>query len=161
MAFAVVLAAKFHSRLHLLHVVGPPVLPEWGYARIPRREAKHRREAEERLPQLPLECGIGPKLVHSACLRSGEAADEICMAATEGHCDLVVLAGHGLGGIQHAFVGSTTERVVRRASCPVLTVRDRVRRKKGEVTPSFDLKRIMVTTDFSDASKKAFLTRSG
>lgn len=156
LAFAGALAAKFHSRLHLLHVVEPPVLPEWGYAHIPQREAKLRREAEERLPQLILECGIDPKLVHLTNIRSGEAVDEICGVAAEGLCDLVVLASHGLGGIQHAFVGSTAERVVRRAPCPVLTVRDRALRRGGDVTPQFDLKRIVVTTDFSEASKKAF-----
>jgi nucleotide-binding universal stress UspA family protein len=156
LAFAAALAERFHARLHLLHVVEPPVLPEWGYAHIPRREAKLRRAAEERLPQLPSECGINPGLIHSADIRSGEAGDEICKAAAEDHSDLIVLASHGLGGLQHAFVGSTAERVVRRAPCPVLTVRDRALRKKGADTPHFDLKRIVVATDFSDESKKAF-----
>ena len=156
LAFAGALAERFHSRLHLLHVVEPPVLPEWGYAHIPRRDAKLRRAAEKRLPQLPSECGIDPSLIQSVEVRSGEAAGEICQAAAERHCDLVVLASHGLGGIQHAFFGSIAERVVRRAPCPVLTVRDRALRKKGAGTATFDLKRILMTTDFSDESKKAF-----
>jgi len=155
LAFAGALAERFHSRLQLLHVVEPPNLPEWGYAHIPRREAKLRRAAQERLPQLPSECGINPVLIRSADIRSGEAGDEICKAAAEGHSDLIVLASHGLGGLQHAFAGSTAESVVRRAPCPVLTVRDRALRKQGAGTPSFDLKRIVVTTDFSDESKKA------
>ena len=156
LAFAGALAERFHSRLHLLHVVEPPVLPEWGYAHIPQREAKLRRAAEERLSQLPLECGINPGLVVSAKVRNGEAEDEICAAAAEERADLVVLASHGLGGIQHAFFGSTAERVVRRAPCPVLTVRDCALRKTGAGTATFDLKRILMTTDFSDESKKAF-----
>lgn len=156
LAFAGALAGRFHSRLHLLHVVEPPVLPEWGYAHIPQRDARLRHAAEERLPRLPSACGIDSELILSAEVRSGEAADEICQAAGERHADLVVIASHGLGGIQHAFVGSTAERVVRRAPCPVLTVRDRVLRNKGEGTASFDLKRILVTTDFSEASKQAF-----
>jgi nucleotide-binding universal stress UspA family protein len=155
LAFAGALAERFHSRLHVLHVVEPPVWPEWGYAHIPRREAKLRRAAEERLPQFSAHCGINSGLIDSAEVRTGEAADEICEAATKHHADLIVLASHGLGGLLHVFVGSTAERVVRRTPCPVLTVRDRALRKKGAGTPSFDLKRIVVTTDFSDESKKA------
>lgn len=156
LAFAGALAERFHSRLHLLHVVEPPVLPEWGYAHIPRRDAKLRRAAEERLPQLPSACGIDPGLIQSVEVRSGEAAGKICQAAAKRHCDLVVLASHGLGGIKHALFGSTAERVVRRAPCPVLTVRDRALRKKGAGPATFDLKRILITTDLSDESKKAF-----
>ena len=113
LAFAAELAGRFHSRLSLLHVVEPPVLPEWGYAHIAQREAKLRRAAEERLPQLPVECGIDSKLIHSADIRSGEAAEEIYKSAAEHHSDLIVLASQGLGGLQHAFFGSTAERVVR------------------------------------------------
>jgi nucleotide-binding universal stress UspA family protein len=156
LAFAASTARKFHSRLHLLHVVEPPVLPEWGYAHIPEREAKLRHEAEEKLPLLPARCGIGSELVQSVQVRSGEAADEICQAAGERSCDLIVLASHGLGRLQHAFAGSTAGHVVRRAPCPVLTVRDRTLRKKVSETDDFDLKRIVVTTDFSEESKKAF-----
>jgi nucleotide-binding universal stress UspA family protein len=156
LSFAGALAERFHSRLHLLHVVEPPVLPEWGYAHIPRREARLHRAAEERLPQFPLECDLNPKLIHAGEIRSGEAADEICKVAAERRSDLIILASHGLGEIQHAFIGSTAERVLRRAPCPVLTVRDRALGKEGAGKQSFDLKRIVVTTDFSEESKKAF-----
>jgi nucleotide-binding universal stress UspA family protein len=127
-------------------------LPEWGYAHIPRRDAKLRRAAEERLPQFPLESAINPRLITCAEIRSGEAGNEICKVAAERETDLIVLASHGLGGLQHLIVGSTAERVVRGAPCPVLTVRERALRKQG----AFDLKRIVVTTDFSEESKKAF-----
>ena len=83
LAFAGMLAARFHARLLILHVVEPPVLPQWGYAHIPQREAKLRHAAQERLPQLPAECGLHPELVVSAKIRKGEAEDEICAAAAE------------------------------------------------------------------------------
>jgi len=155
LAFAAALAGRFHSRLHLLYVVEPPVLPEWGYAHIPLREAKLRHAAEERLPQFPAQCGVDPRLIQSVEVRSGEADAEICETAVKQHSDLIVLASHGLGGIQHAFSGGTAEHVVRRAPCPVLTVRDCALQPKGAGIPSFNLKRIVVTTDFSEASKKA------
>ena len=45
------------------------------------------------------------------------------LIAEERGVDLIVIATHGRGFISHALFGSTTERVVRRALCPVLTVR--------------------------------------
>ncbi len=53
----------------------------------------------------------------------GEPAHEILAFAKEQHTDLVVLGTHGRTGIQHALMGSVAERVVRRSTCPVLTVR--------------------------------------
>lgn len=156
LAFAGALAERFHSRIQVLHVVELPVLPEWGYAHLSRREATLHHTAEAHLLQLPSECGIDPSLIRSADIRSGDAGNEICQAAAQEHADLIVLASHGLGGLPHMFTGSTAEHVVRRAPCPVLTVRDSALRKKGEGVAVFNLKRIVVTTDFSQESKKAF-----
>lgn len=154
-AFAGAIAEVFRSRLHLLYVVEPPSLPEWGYAHLPLRDAKLQRAAEERLLQFPSECGIDPRLVNSSETRSGDADVEICKDAVKRNIDLIVITSHGLGGLKHAFMGSTAERVVRHAPCPVLAVRDRALQMNLE-KPIFAPKRIVVTTDFSDASKKAF-----
>jgi nucleotide-binding universal stress UspA family protein len=51
----------------------------------------------------------------------GKAEGEIVKFAREGEFDLVVMGTHGLSGLEHALLGSTTERVVRTAPCPVLT----------------------------------------
>jgi nucleotide-binding universal stress UspA family protein len=53
----------------------------------------------------------------------GEPAHEILAFAKEHQADLLVLGTHGRTGIQHALMGSVAERVVRRSTCPVLTVR--------------------------------------
>jgi nucleotide-binding universal stress UspA family protein len=50
---------------------------------------------------------------------------EIVRLAEERQADLVVMATHGRGFISHAILGSTAERVLRRAPCPVLIVRER------------------------------------
>jgi nucleotide-binding universal stress UspA family protein len=155
LAFAGAVAERFRARLRLLHVVEPPSLPEWGYVHLAIREAKLRRAAEERLPRLPVECAVDERLIHSSEVRSGAAGSEICQAAVEWSADLIILASHGLGGLPHVIIGSTAERVVRHAPCPVMTVRDRTLRKEGSSKSPFDLKRILVTTDFSEASKKA------
>jgi nucleotide-binding universal stress UspA family protein len=155
-AFAAALGEKFHAGLHVLHVVEPPALPEWGYAHLAVRDAKLRRAAEEKLPTLAADCGINPALVLSTKVGNGEADAVICEEAAETDTDLIVLASHGLGRLPHVMVGSTTLRVVRHAPCPVLTVRDSALAEKAGRRPAFNLKRILVTTDFSDASKKAF-----
>ncbi len=49
----------------------------------------------------------------------------ICEAAQKWDADLVVIATHGYTGLRRFFLGSTTEKVVRHAPCPVLVVRDR------------------------------------
>jgi universal stress protein A len=56
-------------------------------------------------------------------VRIGKPYREIVAAAKEGQADLIVIATHGYTGMKHAFLGSTAERVVRHASCPVLVVR--------------------------------------
>jgi nucleotide-binding universal stress UspA family protein len=53
------------------------------------------------------------------------AVDQIIQAARRFKCDLIVLATHGRTGLKHVLMGSVAENVVRRASCPVLTVRPR------------------------------------
>jgi len=54
----------------------------------------------------------------------GRPYHEIIRYAGENKIDLVVLGTHGRGGLRHALLGSVAERVVRKAPCPVLTIRD-------------------------------------
>jgi len=53
----------------------------------------------------------------------GEPAAEILEVARGRGADLIVVGTHGRTGLEHALMGSIAERVVRRAHCPVLTVR--------------------------------------
>ena len=53
----------------------------------------------------------------------GGTADEICAAADALGADLIVIGTHGRGGLSHVLLGSVAEKVVRKAPCPVLTVR--------------------------------------
>lgn len=56
----------------------------------------------------------------------GATHTEICAAAQKLGADLIVIGTHGRGGLSHALLGSVAEKVVRRAPCPVLTVRPRM-----------------------------------
>jgi nucleotide-binding universal stress UspA family protein len=66
--------------------------------------------------------GLGVAAVDAATA-VGEPAHEIVAFAKEKGSDLVVVGTHGRTGLQHALMGSVAERVVRKAPCPVLTVR--------------------------------------
>jgi nucleotide-binding universal stress UspA family protein len=58
-----------------------------------------------------------------ASIRTGDPLFEIVEHARTGHVDLIVMGTHGRTGVSHLFLGSVAERVVRTATCPVLTVR--------------------------------------
>ena len=66
--------------------------------------------------------GLGLTSVDAATA-VGEPAYEICAYAKDKAIDLVVVGTHGRTGLTHALMGSVAERVVRKAPCPVLTVR--------------------------------------
>lgn len=88
-------------------------------------------------------------------VRTGQPFHEIALAAGERAADLIVIATHGHTGLKRVWLGSTAERVVRHAPCPVLTVPTReLPRRPGPASP-FRLKKILVPIDFSNLSKDA------
>jgi nucleotide-binding universal stress UspA family protein len=66
-------------------------------------------------------------LIRNTLLRMGTAHQEIIDAARQLETDSIVLASNGYTGLAHVLLGSTTERVVRHAPCPVLVVREKER----------------------------------
>ncbi|RPJ74176.1 MAG: universal stress protein [Acidobacteria bacterium] len=114
----------FGAELHVLHVLTqvPGVYTD-GLAYGPKDLADHMqaeaRHALERLVDEAKQLGLAA----SASVRSGVAFQEILDYAHAQAIDLIVMATHGRTGLAHALLGSVTERVVRRAPCPVLTVR--------------------------------------
>lgn len=119
--YAVPLAKQFGAKITLLHVLEVPVsAPELGYlaagGKDGRLDAKHRMEE--------LACRTMPHGVEANVLiRDGVAFDTIATVAKKRSVDLVVLTTHGYTGLKRVLMGSTAERVVRHAHCPVLIVR--------------------------------------
>ncbi len=83
-------------------------------------------------------------------IRAGRPFAEICRLAGEIQADLIALSSHGRTGWERAFLGSTTERVIRHAPCPVLVARPLRASRKEE----FKLQKILVPVDFSDCSAR-------
>ncbi len=120
------LAEKFGAELHLLHVLQDMVamVPEPGLAFPPPGDYMQelQQSAEDALMKLPDNTWkFTGKVVRST--RQGPPFVEILRYAKEMVIDLIVMGTHGRSGLAHMLLGSVAERVVRKAPCPVLSVR--------------------------------------
>jgi universal stress protein A len=124
---AAAFSRQFGARITLLHVVVPiPVSADYGYGPVTMQyqDETATRTIEEQLATLGRK-EAGDR-VSEVIVRCGAAFDEIARAAKELDIDLIVLSTHGYTGLKHILLGSTAERVVRHAPCPVLILRERV-----------------------------------
>ena len=121
--YAIRLADQFGSILRLVHVVEPaPFLNDLPYVALIRSDAEIAKAAKVKLQAIAQD-EIDELIPVYPEVRIGKPYQEIVAAAKVGDADLIVIATHGYTGLKHAFLGSTTERVVRHAHCPVLVVR--------------------------------------
>ena len=89
-------------------------------------------------------------------VRVGDPSSVILKTADREHVDLIVMGMHGLGGFRKWFLGSTTERVLRRTPVPLLTVPSAGLSVVLDASgPRFAIKSILAATDFSEASSNA------
>jgi nucleotide-binding universal stress UspA family protein len=91
-------------------------------------------------------------------IATGIPSEELLAAAKAEDSDLVVVGTKGKSGLEHVLVGSTAERVIRTAPCPVLAVRTERREDEGggsDPCRGVSLERILVPIDFSDCSLDA------
>ena len=120
-------AEEFGAEIILLHVVEPVVRPEYCLivpgARGGRTVARM-NEREQQLARLRHR-EIGEAIKDDNVVHMGKPYEEIVNLARAKKVDLIVIATHGYKGLKHVFLGSTTERVVRFAPCPVLVVREK------------------------------------
>jgi len=124
--YALAFAEKFGAEIHLLHVVqdlalfvpeavmiAPPVAPPMEQFRAAAQSALEKAVAALALPSVKLHPQVA----------EGSPVDEIIRFARDHNVDLIVMGTHGHKGLAHLLLGSVTEKVVRHAPCPVLTVR--------------------------------------
>ena len=124
--YAVELARVCGSEILLVHVVESIVLPPrlgLGPVVLPKHEPGIREQIAAALARLQKE-EIPAAVASRTFLLDGRAYRQIADAARANEADLIVIATHGHTGLKHAVLGSTTERVVREAPCPVLVVRE-------------------------------------
>jgi len=120
-SYASELAKRFTSEVHLLHVVPPISLPGQ-VGPIPEQFLHREEDAQKELDKWsdPSFEQV-ENLVRSVI--TGTPFVEIVRYARNESMDLIVMGTHGHSGLMHVLIGSVAEKVVRKASCPVLTVR--------------------------------------
>jgi nucleotide-binding universal stress UspA family protein len=151
---ALAIARWYESEVTALHVIQPPVMPtppilfvaggdpEW--VEEPERQAR----AEDEL-RIWLEAA-GPRVKTAVVVARGRVAASILDTAKSMDADLIVMGTHGLGGFERFVLGSATEKVLRKAACPVLTVPP-----ASQTSARLPYARLLCPVDFSDSSLAA------
>ena len=123
--YAKAFAEAFGAALHVVHVLEDPftVMPAEGYMPPPQFLQDMEKTARQRLNEV-LSAAERDKLHAELVTLRGSPFVEIVRYAKQHEIDLIVMGTHGRGPIAHMLMGSVAERVVRKAPCPVLTVRN-------------------------------------
>ena len=148
---AVLMARWYDAKITALHVRNPIVIPVADFAvgavAPPLQLTGDEIEADR---AKILECFPWPAGSVDAIVDVGTPANRILDCARALPADLVVIGTHGVGGFDHLVLGSVTEKVLRKAACPVLTVPPRAR-----TISTLPFKRLLCPVDFSDSSLSA------
>jgi len=150
--YAIALARWQSARLNLLEVIEEALPP--GVNRAPTSDGvpNETRTTLERDLRRVLTARRASDVKVEISLRNGNVVQEILAQAKTSRPDLMVIGSHGRGGIQRLVLGSVAEKVLRLATCPVLTVRRGVRLVRRSRSP---FATILCPTDFSAAANKA------
>jgi len=119
--YAVALSRQFRAKIVLLHVIEPFTYSVTDTVVVTDHHAALAAIADRMMDLLSQKLRRhGTKVEHA--VMSGSPAWTILDQAKKRRSDLIVMGTRGRTGIEHLLVGSVAERVVRLASCPVLTV---------------------------------------
>ncbi len=123
--YALTLATQFNAELTIIHVINEPVDLRGFYVPHISFEQLEKEIEESAVKMMDTFCSskLGTFLNYKSAIVTGIPYDEITAAAARIDASLIVLGTHGRTGLDRILFGSTAERVVRSASCPVLTVR--------------------------------------
>jgi universal stress protein A len=114
------LARDHRAALTVLHVRDVPVAVFAEFGAIPPPELPSRAEVMDRLTEFePPDESVAVEYL----VADGLPAEEIVRVAEERGCDLIVMGTHGRTGLSRLVLGSVAAEVMRRAPCPVLTLR--------------------------------------
>jgi nucleotide-binding universal stress UspA family protein len=123
--YALTLAKQFDSQLTILHVINEPVdlrgfyVPHISFENL----EKEIEEGAEKMMGKFCESRLSGFAKYQCAIVTGVPWEEILKRAESDHSSCIVMGTQGRSGIDHLLFGSTAERVVRKALCPVVTVR--------------------------------------
>lgn len=127
--YAAMLATQFGATIDLLHVWEvPPYIPPEAMVGVPGHDTQSlatmaHSHAEKEMAEFIAKFADKKLALGEAKLESGDPARTVIDVLEGGGYDMIVMGTHGRTGLAHLLMGSVAEKVVRRASCPVLTVR--------------------------------------
>lgn len=124
--YAVSFAQQYGAIIYLLHVI-EPLTPVPGVDMGPALAYEDRPNLLDRVQELLDEAipeEVRREVEIKPLISRGAPFLEIIRTAREENIDLIVIATHGRSGLSHMLLGSTTEKVVRKAPCPVLSVKN-------------------------------------
>ena len=127
--YAVNFAKSFNAEIILIYVVEPVIYPpdfSMGQIAMPSINTEWDDRAKEELQKLAKSEIVGSANVKTV-IKTGKPFVEIIETAKEENVDLIISATHGRSGVEHILFGSTAEKVVRKAPCPVLTLREPIK----------------------------------
>jgi nucleotide-binding universal stress UspA family protein len=127
MTYAISFAQEFQAKLVVLHVIeeiSSAIYFDMLQATPPLTQlmVNIEKQARQALDEI-LPAELRGKLPTEYLLRKGVPFVEILQCAGQVKADMIVLGTHGRTGLKHALFGSVAEKVVRKATCPVLSVR--------------------------------------
>ena len=123
--YALTLAKQFSAELTIMHVINEPVdlrgfyVPHISFEQL----EKEIEEGAVKMMDKFCQARLGDFNAYKTAIVTGIPYEEVIKKAEEIGASLIVLGTHGRTGLDHLIFGSTAERVVRSASCPVLTIR--------------------------------------
>ncbi len=123
--YALTLARKFNARLLIIHVINEPVdlrgfyVPHVSFENL----EKEIEAGAEKMMQKFCSATLEDFADYETAIVAGIPYEEILKKAADEKVSLIVMGTLGRSGIDHLLFGSTAERVVRKATCPVMTVR--------------------------------------
>jgi nucleotide-binding universal stress UspA family protein len=120
---AIAIAKSLGAELEIVHVSHLPVTFYAAAFETPidlgQQMEALRKEAEARAQQVLDETGVEAKMV----TLDGNPADALLEYADRSGADMIVVGSHGAGAVERFLLGSTSDRIVHHARCPVLVVR--------------------------------------
>jgi nucleotide-binding universal stress UspA family protein len=147
---AAAIARWYQASISALHVYHPMFMPVPG---LPTPETRVTEDELNRVRAEALTCVESARasgVDMDVLIDIGQPARQILGRAAALPADLIVMGTHGTSGFEHLILGSVTEKVLRRASCPVLTVPPR-----AQATSRLPFRRLLCAMDFSDWSLTA------
>jgi nucleotide-binding universal stress UspA family protein len=149
---AVLLARWYKASITALHVANPIVIPTTDFTFVGAGPGAvlTDQEVKELHAQVTASFAAAEGIGADVLVDSGHPVKQILERARSLPADLIVIGTHGTSGFEHLVLGSVTEKVLRQAPCPVLTVPPHAR-----TTSTLPFKRLLCPVDFSESSLAA------